>query len=69
MSDPDQFTTPFAITKTVHRDPYPAISPEKPENSQAGKIIIITGGGSGIGAVCLLLSLLTPLTLLICPAY
>ena len=51
MSDPNRFTTPFAITKATHRDPYPAISPEKPENSQAGKIIIITGGGSGIGAV------------------
>lgn len=48
--DPDQFTTPFLLTKTGHRDPYPAISPEKPENSQKGKIIIITGGGAGIGA-------------------
>ncbi|PQE04766.1 oxidoreductase short chain dehydrogenase reductase family protein [Rutstroemia sp. NJR-2017a BBW] len=34
----------------MRRDPYPAISPEAPENSQAGKIILITGGGSGIGA-------------------
>jgi hypothetical protein len=55
MSDSNQFTTPFAITKAVHRDPYPAISPERPENSQSGKIIIITGGGSGIGAVSFLL--------------
>lgn len=48
--DPDQFTKPFLITKAFHRDPYPALSPEKPENSQKGKIIIITGGGAGIGA-------------------
>ena len=47
--DPDQFTTPFLLTKTGHRDPYPAISPEKPENSQKGKIIIITGASAGIG--------------------
>ncbi len=49
--DPDQYTGPFLLTRTGHRDPYPAISPENPRNSQAGKIIIITGGGSGIGAV------------------
>ncbi|OBT41325.1 hypothetical protein VE00_08517 [Pseudogymnoascus sp. WSF 3629] len=48
--DPDQFTTPFLLTKTLHRDPYPAILPENPHNSQKGKIIIITGGGGGLGA-------------------
>jgi NAD(P)-dependent dehydrogenase (short-subunit alcohol dehydrogenase family) len=48
--DPDQFTTPFLLTKTGHRDPYPAISLEKPENSQKGKVIIITGASAGIGA-------------------
>lgn len=49
--DPNQFTTPFAITKTTHRDPYPAISPTNPSNSQSGKIIIITGASSGLGEV------------------
>jgi hypothetical protein len=49
--DPDQFTTPFMATKTKHRDPYPAILPSNPVNSQEGKIILITGAGSGIGAV------------------
>lgn len=48
--DPDQFTTPFAITPSTHRDPYNAILPENPTNSQKGKIIIITGGSAGIGA-------------------
>jgi len=48
--DPNAYTTPFLVTKTSHRDPYNAISPSKPENSQEGKLIIITGGGAGIGA-------------------
>ena len=49
--DPDMYTKPFLLTKTCHRSPYPAISPELAQNSQKGKIVIITGGGSGIGAV------------------
>ena len=49
--DSDQYTKPFLLTQTSHRDTYPNISPERPGNSQAGKIIVITGGGSGIGAV------------------
>jgi NADP-dependent 3-hydroxy acid dehydrogenase YdfG len=49
--DADAYSRPSCLTKTMHRDPYPAISPEAPENSQNGKIILITGGGSGIGAV------------------
>lgn len=49
--DPDAYTTPFLVTKSSHRSPYPAISPARPENSQHGKLVIITGGGAGIGAV------------------
>lgn len=37
------------VTKTVHREPYPAISPSRPELSQAGKTVLITGGGTGVG--------------------
>ncbi|CZR51408.1 related to peroxisomal short-chain alcohol dehydrogenase [Phialocephala subalpina] len=48
--DPNQFTTPFMATKTPRRDPYEAILPTNPANSQAGKIILITGGSAGIGA-------------------
>ncbi|KAJ4369599.1 hypothetical protein N0V83_005361 [Neocucurbitaria cava] len=37
------------VTTTVHQEPYPAISPTRPELSQAGKTILITGGGTNIG--------------------
>lgn len=40
-------------TKTSHKKPYPAISPKRAELSQAGRTILVTGGGSGIGfAIC-----------------
>ncbi|KAI1328365.1 short-chain dehydrogenase [Xylariaceae sp. FL0255] len=39
----------YAITPTIHREAYPAISPSRPELSQAGKTVLITGGNSGIG--------------------
>ncbi|ESZ91743.1 hypothetical protein SBOR_7850 [Sclerotinia borealis F-4128] len=48
--DPLAFTTPFALTKRIRRDPYWAIDPKNPSNQQSGKIIIITGASSGIGA-------------------
>lgn len=57
MADQDPslgYTMPFQLTKTIRRDPYDLILPEKKDNSQAGKIIVITGGGTGIGAVSLL---------------
>jgi NAD(P)-dependent dehydrogenase (short-subunit alcohol dehydrogenase family) len=37
------------VTKTVHRDIYPALSPSRPELSQAGRVVLITGGGTGVG--------------------
>jgi NAD(P)-dependent dehydrogenase (short-subunit alcohol dehydrogenase family) len=36
-------------TKTWHTKPYASISPTRPELSTAGKTVLITGGGSGIG--------------------
>lgn len=39
----------FAFTQTIHNAPYPAISPSRPELSQAGKTVLITGGHTGIG--------------------
>lgn len=38
-----------SYTKTFHNLAYPAISPTRPELSTAGKVVLITGGGSGIG--------------------
>lgn len=37
-------------TTTWHENVYPAISPTRPENSAKGKSVVITGGGTGIGA-------------------
>jgi NAD(P)-dependent dehydrogenase (short-subunit alcohol dehydrogenase family) len=37
------------VTKTTHREPYAAISPTRPELSQAGRAILVTGGGTGAG--------------------
>ncbi|KAE9401799.1 short-chain dehydrogenase/reductase, partial [Gymnopus androsaceus JB14] len=44
-------TIPYKLklTPTYHRDTYPSISPTKPSLTQAGKSILITGGGDGIG--------------------
>lgn len=51
--DPNTYTYPFQLTKTLHRDPYDDLLPTNPENSQKGKIVIITGAYGGIGAVCI----------------
>ncbi len=45
------FTSPFQLTKSMHRDLYPAIEPANPALSASGKVIIITGAGGGLGAV------------------
>lgn len=37
------------VTKTVHRKAYPAVSPNRPELSQTGRVVLITGGGTGVG--------------------
>jgi NAD(P)-dependent dehydrogenase (short-subunit alcohol dehydrogenase family) len=39
-----------APTKTYHKTAYPSIDPSRPELSAKGKCILITGGGTGIGA-------------------
>jgi hypothetical protein len=49
--DPDMYTIPFQLTKTMHREPYDDILPTNPINSRKGKIVIITGAYGGIGAV------------------
>ena len=42
-----EYTTPFQLTKKIRRDPYDAIE----ASLATGKVIVITGGGTGIGAV------------------
>ena len=37
-------------TATWHTETYPSLSPDRPELSAKGKTILITGGGTGIGA-------------------
>lgn len=37
------------FTKVAHRATYPAIDPARPELSQAGRTVLITGGGTNIG--------------------
>lgn len=38
-----------SFTKAYHHDPYPEIDPSQPRLSAAGKHIVVTGGGTGIG--------------------
>ncbi|KAF1851289.1 NAD(P)-binding protein [Cucurbitaria berberidis CBS 394.84] len=40
----------FSPTKKFHKTPYPSIDPTRPELSAKGKTVIVTGGGTGIGA-------------------
>ncbi|RDW61340.1 hypothetical protein BP5796_11232 [Coleophoma crateriformis] len=46
MSQPD-FLNHF--TKTYHKAPYDAISPDLPALSYSGKTVLITGAGTGVG--------------------
>ena len=45
-----KLTVPEGI-KTFHTKPYPLLDVTRPELSAAGKVVLITGGGSGIGLV------------------
>lgn len=49
------YTLPFQLTQTIHRQVQDELSPEKEENraTAQGKVVVITGGGTGIGAVSL----------------
>jgi len=49
--DVNMFSSPFQLTKSMHRDLYPAISLTNPALSANGKVIIITGAGGGLGVV------------------
>ena len=54
-SDPAlAYTLPFQLTKKIHRTVPDNLHPETPDLNASGKIVVITGGGSGIGAVSIL---------------
>lgn len=53
-SDPSlAYTLPFQVTNTIHRQVQDELQPETEENraTAMGKIVVVTGGGTGIGAV------------------
>ncbi|KAL2783654.1 hypothetical protein BJX66DRAFT_344756 [Aspergillus keveii] len=47
--DPHMIPKLNAFTKKLHRDVYPAVDPNRPEHSQAGKVVVITGASRGLG--------------------
>ena len=47
--DASAFPSYNPFTKTWHTNSYPFISPMRPELSAAGRNIVVTGGGTGIG--------------------
>ena len=47
--DVDAQVKALAFTTKNYRDVYPAIDPSRPELSQAGKVIVITGASRGLG--------------------
>jgi NAD(P)-dependent dehydrogenase (short-subunit alcohol dehydrogenase family) len=52
MADKVELDIPFewpSLTKEYHHKPSAAISPTRPELSAAGKNVVVTGGGTGIG--------------------
>lgn len=57
--DVNAFTSPFQLTKSMHRDIYPALDPTNPHLSASGKVVLITGAGGRIGSVSACRSILT----------
>jgi len=45
----DYFVTSHQFVKTTYTDVYPSIDPKAASNSQAGKVIVITGATKGLG--------------------
>jgi hypothetical protein len=49
--DPSMLTAPFMLTGAMHRDVYPTVDPRNPKLAVAGKVVVITGAGGGLGYV------------------
>lgn len=54
ISNPDYWTRALQFTPTIHRDVYPAIEPNSDRSQRIanGKVVVVTGAGSGFGKVC-----------------
>ncbi|KAH6839465.1 hypothetical protein B0I37DRAFT_316200 [Chaetomium sp. MPI-CAGE-AT-0009] len=46
---PNTVSLDVPYIKATHKKPYPAISPLRPELSQAGRTVVVVGGSAGIG--------------------
>ncbi|KAJ3563660.1 hypothetical protein NPX13_g8119 [Xylaria arbuscula] len=52
MASPDAYTAPFMLTKSMHRDMYPAIDPATNSALNASsKVVMVVGATSGLGFV------------------
>lgn len=52
MTSPDAYTTPFMLTKSMHRDVYPAVDPAtNPALNASSKVVMIIGATGGLGFV------------------
>ena len=49
MTSKASASTAGTLTSTIHRTPYPAISPLRQELKKAGSTVLVTGGATGIG--------------------
>jgi len=47
--DVNMFTTPFQLTKSMHRELYPALEPTNADLNASGKTVLITGASGTLG--------------------
>lgn len=55
--DANAYTSPFMLTKSMHRNIYPAIDPNNPELVADKKVVVVFGAAGGIGFVSCLMGL------------
>lgn len=46
---PNSISLNVPYIKAIHKKPYPALSPLRPEFSQAGRTVVVVGSSAGIG--------------------
>ncbi|KAF5858565.1 hypothetical protein ETB97_004249 [Aspergillus alliaceus] len=49
MANETEYVAPVSFNKTWHTEPYPFISPPRPELTAKGKIVVVLGFSAGIG--------------------